>query len=151
MPLNGRVSHWACAMDHSRLNLVANVRNAADTEAAITLLALVVVTVVALAVLPEVISGSDAATRDAVLKAAGGILLLLGSYYGARTLKENRIDKRTDQILKAIELLATHDDRGVTAGVVLTLEELAASSHGKHEEWQRRVIERALTGRQTRQ
>jgi hypothetical protein len=131
-------------MHHSRLNLFANLRDAADREAAITLLVLVAVTVLALAVLPEVVAGSDAATRDAVLKAAGGVLLLLGSYYAARTLKENRTDKRTDQILKAIELLAKHDDSGLTAGAVSTLEELAASSDGKREEWQRRVIERVL-------
>jgi len=131
-------------MDLSRLHLVRNLRDAADREAAITLLVLGVVTVVAFAVLPEVIPGSDAATRDAVLKAAGGLLLLLGSYYAARTLKENRTDKRTDQILKAIELLAKHDDRGVTAGAVSTLEELKNLSGAKPEEWQRRVIDRVL-------
>jgi hypothetical protein len=131
-------------MHQSRLNLVGNLREATDREAAITLLLLVVAAVVALVVLPDVIPGSESATRDAVLKGAGGVLLVLGSYYAARTLKENRTDKRTDQILKAIELLAKHEERGVRAGAESMLRELAKTSDGEREEWQRRVISQAL-------
>jgi hypothetical protein len=36
----------------------------------------------------------------------GAALLVLGSYYAARTLTENRADKRADQTLKATELTA---------------------------------------------
>ncbi len=75
----------------------------ADPEATKTLLFLVACTVAGL--LLSLASGGGA-LRDVVLKVAGAALLVLGSYYAARTLKESRADKRTDQILKATELTA---------------------------------------------
>ena len=132
-------------MPLTRLNLIKNFRGAVDREAAATLLLLLSATVAALVVLPIVLSGSAADIRDAVLKGAGALLLLLGSYYGARTLKENRTDKRTDQMLKAIELLAA-DDSAIRAGAVATLQALRDSASGAQEEWQKQVITEILPG-----
>jgi hypothetical protein len=67
---------------------------------------------------------ADAAFRDTVLKGAGGVLLLLGSYYGARTLKETHADRNADRILKAIEL-AGSSDRIVRLGAAEMLRETA--------------------------
>jgi hypothetical protein len=142
--LNGYRPDLHNAVDHNRLNLIANFRKAVDREAAATLLLLLFATVAAVILLPGVMAGDAAGIRDGVLKGAGGVLLLLGSYYGARTLKENRTDKRTDQILKAFELLATHNDGAVRAGAISVLEALDDASSGAQETWQREAIKRAL-------
>jgi hypothetical protein len=67
-----------------------------------------------------------------VLKGAGAALLLLGSYYGARTLKENGASHRADQTLKALELTANECPavRGGAVHVLLAIAEDIQASKG---------------------
>lgn len=92
-------------------------RDSADPVASATLWVIIAATALGL-VFSLVLGG--ASLRDVVLKAAGGFLLLLGSYYAARTLTENRADRRVDQILKAIELTA-HNSSAVRRGAARIL------------------------------
>jgi hypothetical protein len=80
--------------------------NAEDRGAAVALVVLAVVTALALVVVSLLDSiHNDSAWRDAILKGAGGFLLLGGSYYGARTLTQGRADQRASRALKAIEFM----------------------------------------------
>jgi hypothetical protein len=107
-------------------------RDSADPDATITLEVLAVLVVAGLAVS---LATSSSAIRDVVLKGGGAALLVLGSYYAARTLKENRADKRVDQILKATELTTASSDAvsGGAVHVLLLLAEDIAKSSGKCE------------------
>ncbi len=104
--------------------IVRRPRDSVDPEASILLLSLVGFTVVGLIVSLAI---GSAALRDVVLKGAGGALLVVGSYYAARTLMENRADQRAAQMLRAIELTA-HPSAAVRSGAVGVLIEIAESS-----------------------
>jgi hypothetical protein len=104
-----------------------------DPTVAVVLVLVAISTIVALAIAP------DPAVRDAVLKAAGGAVVLLGSYFAARTLKQTRADQRASRILKAIEMVGD-DLPAIRVGAMWTLLELASSSSGRRESGQVDVI-----------
>jgi hypothetical protein len=85
--------------------------------------------------------------RDLILKLAAGVLLLLSSYFAARTLKQTRADQRMGRILDAINLLdGEQTTRGaVRAGAVLVLVNLAETSKDAREARQVAIIKRVLT------
>jgi hypothetical protein len=107
--------------------------NPEDRTVATILWLVGVSTIVALAIVP------NAAARDTVLKAAGGTVVLLGSYFAARTLKQTRADQRATRILKAIEMVGD-DLPAVRVGAMWTLLEIASSSEGRRERSQVEAI-----------
>jgi hypothetical protein len=58
--------------------------------------------------------------RDAVLKLAGGALILFTSYAAARTLALNRLDQRTGRIMEATKML-DEQSNAARAGALETL------------------------------
>jgi hypothetical protein len=113
--------------------LLAKLVNVEDRTVAVVLWLVALITSVAL------ISVPDAAARDAVLKAAGGTVVLLGSYFAARTLKQTRSDQRATRILKAIEMVG-HERPAVRVGALWTLVDLASSSDARRESNQIRAV-----------
>lgn len=99
--------------------------SAEDRGAAVALLILALATIAALLVVSNVSGFHDrAAWRDAVLKGAGGFLLLGGSYYAARNLTQSRADQRANRALKAIEFMG-HDREDVQRAGRALLKSLA--------------------------
>jgi hypothetical protein len=64
--------------------------------------------------------------HDAVLKLAGGALILFTSYSAARTLVLNRLDQRTGRIMEATQMLKEQSN-AVRAGALETLAALRIS------------------------
>jgi hypothetical protein len=120
-----------------------NPREAEDPLVAVLLWLLTLVTVFLLLWAPSHARGSDSAIRDAVLKGAGGVLLLLGSYFAARTLKQTAADQRANRALQAIQLLE-HESGPVSKGARAMLTALRDTSSGKREEALRTAIKQAL-------
>jgi hypothetical protein len=104
------------------------------------LLLLMVVTAIAL-----VPHGTD---RDLVLKVAGGILLVLGAYFTARTLKQTRADQRATRMLKAIEMLE-NGSGPARLGAMWTLVDLGKSAERKREDWLKTAIRSVLSSVQS--
>ena len=71
--------------------------------------------------------------HDVVFKASGGILVVLGSYFAARTLKQTRADQRASRMLTATEMVASDSDP-VRLGAMWVLVDLLDSTAGKREE-----------------
>jgi gluconate kinase len=81
--------------------------------------------------------------RDAVLKLAGGALILFTSYSAARTLALNRLDQRTGRIMEATKMLEEQSN-AARAGGLETLVNIAVTSKSPHEIEQVEIIKKAL-------
>jgi hypothetical protein len=81
--------------------------------------------------------------RDAVLKLAGGALILFTSYSAARTLALNRLDQRTGRIMEATKMLEEQSN-AARAGALETLVNIAVTSKSPHEIEQVKIINKAL-------
>jgi len=119
---------------------ISLVRNADDPLVAIVLWMIAAGTIAALVFAPSITGLSGGEARDAVLKGAGGTLLLLSSYFAARTLKQTRTDQRTGRILQATELLAS-ESTAVQRGAISVLVDIAESSKGRREQKQVTIIQ----------
>jgi len=88
-------------------------------------------------------SGSKADLIDAVVKCAGGVIVLLGAYFTARTLKQSRAEHRLARMQEAIKM--TGDDHpSVALGGMLILNELARTSDETRGEKRQAVLVRAV-------
>lgn len=116
-----------------------NIREAEDPIVSVILLALAALTLVLLILGPVVTDSRPSAFRDATLKGAGAGLLLLGSYFAARTLKQTRADQRAGRVLQAIQMLENKSPE-VRIGAVWALVGLAVSSEGPRERADANVI-----------
>ncbi len=130
----------------SRRSLRAWLNKADDPLVAGVLWCLALATVVAVVLPWRLTSYSAKEIGDVVLKVAGGILLLLSSYFAARTLKQTRADQRTGRILEATQLLADVSV-SVRFGAISVLLNLAESSKGLREGEQVAIIRGVLAAR----
>jgi len=106
--------------------LRTKLKNVEDLPVALTLWLVAAAAVIVVAFVPS------SSARDTFLKLVGGAVVLLGSYFAARTLKQTRADQRATRILKAIELVG-NEHVAVRAGALWTLVDLANSSDGERE------------------
>jgi hypothetical protein len=124
-----------------------NPNKAEDPTVSWALVVLAVVTGVALIVVSVVPDIHDrAGIRSAIVTGAGGVLLLLGSYFAARTLRQSGADQRANRALKAIEMIRSEDEKISEAGraVLSSLTTPAESSRRHpHQEVQQMIDETA--------
>lgn len=109
--------------------MTLNPRRAEDPTVAVALVVIAVLTVAALVVAPIVLDAANKDVWDLVIKVAGAAVVLIGSYFAARTLKQSRADQRDARILTAIGLVGNEHPE-VRIGALLALGELAKNTGG---------------------
>lgn len=107
--------------------MILNPRRAEDPTVAITLIVIATLTVAGLVAGPLLLKTPDKDVWDLVIKVAGASVVLIGSYFAARTLKQSRADQRDSRILAAIGLVGNERPE-VRVGALLVLGELAKST-----------------------
>lgn len=115
-----------------------------DATVAFALVVIAVASIATIVVGPKV-SKPDADLIDAVVKCAGGVVVLLGAYFTARTLKQSRADHRIARMLEAIKMTAD-DEPPVWLGGILILGELARTSERTRGEKRQADVVRAVLG-----
>lgn len=88
-----------------------------------TLVVSTLVAIVVLAVLALKDHGNFSNDLATVLKLAGAIVVLLGSYFAARTIGHNRDDQVANRYMRAVELLG-HSQPDVRLGAVQQLDDI---------------------------
>src|SRR3954462_8815456 len=100
-----------------------------DPLVGILLLLLVVATVVVFILLRDPQKIADKDLGDLLIKAAGGTLLLLSSYFAARTLNQNRNDQRYGRILQAAGMLGKAETHNAAKVILADLKATAGAKH----------------------
>jgi hypothetical protein len=111
--------------------MTLNPLQAEDPTVAVALVIIGVLTAAGLAVGPSYLDQADKDVWDLVIKAAGASVILIGSYFAARTLKQSRADQRDARILTAIGLVGDEQPQ-VRIGGLLALAELAKTTGGRY-------------------
>ena len=87
--------------------MTLNPSKAEDPTVAIALAVIALLTIVGLVGGPFIFHADDKDVWDLVIKTAGASVLLIDSYFAARTLKQSRADQRDARILMAIGLVGS--------------------------------------------
>ena len=106
-----------------------NPSKAEDPAVAIALTVIALLTIVGLVGGPFMFHVDDKDVWDLVIKAAGASVVLIGSYFAARTLKQSRADQRDARVLTALGLVGSESPE-VRVGGLLVLGELAKTTGG---------------------